>query len=195
MAADPSGNLFAAWLDLRAKGTQLYGARSTDGGEKWSPNVRVYSSPGGICAPSIAIAGDGTISVRWSNVIVKSHDAVHFDTAQKIGEGACLIDSGGLVIDRGTIWSAWRRDREVFLDRMGSPEARLGTGSDVAIASGSKGIYVAWTNGNAIEIHVPGAAQPLRIADQGAFVTLTWLADGILAAWEQSGSIVTQRIE
>ncbi len=198
MAADPFGNLFAVWPDLRAKGTQLYGSRSTDGGEKWSPNVRMDAASG--CDPSIAIAGDGMISVMWGNVIVRSHDGVHFEAAQKIGEGTWKLDAcpmgGGLVIYRGTIWSAWRRDRNVFLDRMGSPEERLGTGTDVAIAAGSKGIYVAWTNGPAIEIHVPGAAQPARIADDGAFVSLTWLADGsVLAAWEQNGSITTQRIE
>ena len=32
LAFDAQGNLIAAWLDLRAKGTQLYTARSTDGG-------------------------------------------------------------------------------------------------------------------------------------------------------------------
>jgi hypothetical protein len=213
MAADPAGNLFAVWLDLRAKGTQLYGARSIDGGETWSPNVRIYSSPDGsicqCCDPSIAIAGDATISVMWRNVIAgardmyvaSSHDGVHFDAAQKIGEGtwkldACPMDGGGVVIYRGTIWSAWRRERDVFVDRMGSAEERLGAGMDVAIASGSKGIYVAWTNGKTIEIHVPGAAQPLRIADDGAFVNLTQPSGGsILAAWEQNGSIATQRIE
>ena len=198
MAADPSGKLFAVWLDLRAKGTQLYGSRSADGGETWSPNVRIYSAPGGIYAPSIAIAGEGTISVMAGDLmnlyVTSSRDGVHFDAAQKIGEGT--MDGGGMVIYRGTIWSAWRRDRDVFIDRMGSAEERLGSGVDVAITSGSKGIYVAWSNGKAIEIHTPGAAQPARIADDGAFVNLTWLADGsILAAWEHDGSIVAQRIE
>src|SRR5688572_2680802 len=45
MVSRPDGTLFAAWLDLRDKGTQLYGARSTDGGLTWSKNVLVYSSP------------------------------------------------------------------------------------------------------------------------------------------------------
>jgi len=133
--------------------------------------------------------------------VASSHDGLHFDAAQKIGEGtwkldACPMDGGGLVIYRGTIWSAWRRDSDVFINRMGSAEEPLGTGVDVAIAAGSKGIYVAWTNGKAIEIHTPGAAQPTRITDDGAFVNLTWLADGsILAAWEQNGSIATRLIE
>ncbi len=198
MATDPNGNLFAVWLDQRAKGTQLYGARSANGGETWSPNVRIYSAPDGSSAPSIAIAGDGTISVMACDLtnmyVTSSHDGLHFDAARKIGQGT--MDGGGIVIDRGTIWSAWRRDGDVFLDRMGSPETRLGSGVDVAIAAGAKGIYVAWTNGKTIEIHTPGAAQPTRIAEEGAFINLTWLADGsILAAWEQNGSIITQRVE
>ena len=213
MAAGPSGELFAVWLDLRANGTKLYGARSTDGGETWSPNVRIYSSPDGTicqcCDPSIAISGDATITVMWRNLIAgardlyvaSSHDGVHFDAARKLGEGtwkldACPMDGGGMVIYRGTIWSAWRRDRDVFIHRMGSAEERLGAGADVAIAAGSKGIYVAWSQGPAIEIHVPGAAQPTRIAQEGAFVNLTPLADGsILAAWEQNGSIALQHVE
>ena len=37
---DGKGTLFAAWLDKRgAKGTKLYGARSTDAGATWSKNV------------------------------------------------------------------------------------------------------------------------------------------------------------
>src|SRR5260221_2643708 len=58
MTADTQGNLFAAWLDLREKGTRLYGARSTDGGLTWSRNVLVHASPEGTicqcCAPSVA---------------------------------------------------------------------------------------------------------------------------------------------
>ena len=33
--------VFAAWLDLRSKGTRLYGASSADGGATWSRNVLI----------------------------------------------------------------------------------------------------------------------------------------------------------
>src|SRR5580704_1709261 len=38
LAGDGRGNLFAAWLDQRGKGTQLYGAWSSDAGASWSKN-------------------------------------------------------------------------------------------------------------------------------------------------------------
>src|SRR2546426_12346557 len=41
MAAGGNGLLFATWLDLRSKGTRLYGASSKDGAT-WSKNVLVY---------------------------------------------------------------------------------------------------------------------------------------------------------
>src|SRR6478752_5388265 len=44
MAAGGNGLLFATWLDLRSKGTRLYGASSKDGGATWSRNVAVYES-------------------------------------------------------------------------------------------------------------------------------------------------------
>jgi len=57
-AADRSGLLVLAWLDLRAKGTRLYAAVSHDHGATWSPDRLVYASPSGTicqcCHPSIA---------------------------------------------------------------------------------------------------------------------------------------------
>src|SRR5262245_47441146 len=47
MAAGEQGTLFAAWLDLRGRGTQVYGSTSSDGGASWSPNRLVYASPSG----------------------------------------------------------------------------------------------------------------------------------------------------
>src|SRR4029453_15796112 len=44
MAAGGNDTLFAAWLDVRASGTRLYGSTSTNGGASWSPNRLVYES-------------------------------------------------------------------------------------------------------------------------------------------------------
>jgi hypothetical protein len=99
MAADESGNLFAAWLDLRSKGTKLYGSRSTDGGVTWSKNTLLYASSDGTicqcCDPSIAIGAGGQVAVMWRNVldgsrdfyIASSRDGVHFGVAQKSRSG------------------------------------------------------------------------------------------------------------
>ena len=47
MAAGGNNTLFATWLDLRKKGTRLYGSVSHDGGASWSANRLVYESPSG----------------------------------------------------------------------------------------------------------------------------------------------------
>jgi hypothetical protein len=213
MAADADGNLFAAWLDLRAAGTKLYGSRSSDGGRTWSKNVLVYESPDGTicqcCDPSLAIDERGRIAVMWRNVlggsrdlyVSSSRDGSQFGAPQKLGNGtwtlnACPMDGGGLATDHGRLISAWRRDGQVFLARPGEAETAIGTGKDVAIAAGANGVYVAWTNSGAIEILKPGTRKPVQLAADGAFVNLASLPDGsILAAWESNGSIETRRIE
>jgi len=106
------------------------------------------------------------------------------------------MDGGGLAVDHGRLVSAWRREGQVFLAPEGKPEVQVGDGKDVAIAAGKGGVYVAWTNGTAVEVLAPGAAKPIRLAADGAFVNLVTLADGsVLAAWEAGGSIETKRLE
>lgn len=213
MAADSHGNLFAAWLDLRSKGTKLYGSRSTDGGITWSKNVLIYASPDGTicecCDPSIAIDASGRISVMWRNALEGSRDmyvsssldGAKFAAPEKAGNGtwklnACPMDGGGLVVDHGKLVSAWRRDGEVFLAPAGKPETKIGSGKDVAITEGSKGPYVAWSSGPAIEVQIPGANAPSQLASNGSYVNLTTLPDGsVLAAWESNGVIETHRVE
>ena len=73
LASDGKGTLFAAWLDLRGDGTQLYGAFSHDAGTTWSKNQMLYKSPSGTicqcCHPSASFAKDGTLDVMWRNCL------------------------------------------------------------------------------------------------------------------------------
>ncbi len=210
IGSDPKGNLFAAWLDLRAKGTRLYGSRSVDGGITWSKNVLVYESPDGTicqcCHPSIAIDRLGRISVMWRNVmqgsrdlyVTSSTDGVHFEKAQKMGTGtwqlnACPMDGGGLAVDEQGPVSAWRRDGQIFLARPGEAETLLGAGKDVALAVGKKGLYTAWSGAGGIQVRLPGAKTAIPLNREGAFVNLLALPDGVvLAAWEHQGSLTVE---
>jgi hypothetical protein len=213
MVSRPDGTLFAAWLDLRGKGTQLYGARSTDGGLTWSKNVQVYASPERTicecCHPTLSVDDKGRFWAMWRNVIdgsrdlyaANSADGIHFEPAQRLGTGtwklnACPMDGGGLVVDSGEVISAWRRESDVFLSEGGSSEKKIATGKDVAIAHGKQGVYVAWTKDKAVEILTPKAGAPAVLASEGAFVNLVRLGDGsVLAAWETNGSIETKRLD
>ncbi len=212
MAADAHDNVFAAWLDLREKGTRLYGARSTDAGRTWSKNEPIYAPPDGTicecCDPSLAIDERGGIWAMWRNAVggardlylSHSTDGAHFSSAQKLGKGtwileACPMDGGALAIERGQPVSAWRRASEVFLASPGQAESRLGEGKDVAMAVGAKGPYVAWVTDKGLQIHAPGAAAARKVSDDGAYPNLVSLPDGaVLAAWEEKGSIRVERL-
>jgi hypothetical protein len=209
MIALPGDGLYAVWLDLRAQGTRLYGARSSDGGRTWTKNTLVYASPDGTicqcCHPSLALAGDGRIWAMWRNALggardlyaASSADGVRFDGARRLGEGewklnACPMDGGGFAIAADGPVSAWRREGDLYLAEPGRPEQRIGTGKDVALARTARGVWTAWTSKTgAIEARRPGAATQ-TLAAEGAFVSLTPLPGGnVLAAWERSGAIET----
>ena len=214
MAAAPDGSLFAVWLDLRSKGTKLYGSKSTDGGMTWSKNVEVYASPGGTicqcCHPTLSIDAQGRIHAMWRNVIdgsrdfyeTSSTDGVHFTAARKLGSGtwkldACPMDGGGLAIEEdGKVISAWRRETDIYLAE-GATERRIGPGKDVALALTTKHeTYLAWTRDGGIEALTPKSAQPVAVAKEGGFVTLLALPGGVvLAAWETHESIECKRLD
>jgi BNR repeat-like domain len=216
MTAAPDGSLFAAWLDLRATGTRLYGAKSTDGGITWSKNVAMYTSPDGTicqcCHPTLAVDSSGRVFGMWRNVVdgsrdfyvTSSTDGVHFDAAaRKLGEGtwklnACPMDGGGLAVEDGKITSAWRRDGEIFLTEPGvAAERRVGTGKDVALARNHKHqTYLVWTKDGGLQVLMPDSREPVALSADGAFATLVALEDGgVLAAWETHDSIETKRLD
>ena len=213
MAVDSKGELIAVWLDLRDQGTRLYGARSKDSGASWSKNFVVYESPSGsicqCCHPALSIDENGGVWVMWRNVVdgsrdlyvANAKDGIHFEQAQKLGEGtwkleACPMDGGGLVVESGKVYSAWRRGSDVYVTSPELAEKKVGTGKDIAITRGQAGTYVAWTQDGGIQLQAPSAATPVTLAKEGGFVNLVKLTDGsVLAAWETKTSIETARVK
>ncbi len=212
LAADPEGHVALAWLDDRiAGGKRLWGAFSNDSGATWSKNVMLYESPSGTicqcCAPSLAALGYGEFAVMWRNVIdgsrdlytMRIRDGKPVSAAAKSGSGtwkldACPMDGVGLAVRNGELYSAWRREHDVYLAEPGKPEIKLGAGMDVAFAVNARGSYVAWTTPQGIAAHVPGSDTPLQISQSGAFPALVTLPDGaVLAAWEENGAISFHR--
>jgi hypothetical protein len=132
--------------------------------------------------------------------LTSTSDFVHFSAPQKLGEGtwkleACPMDGGSLVNDHGRMISAWRRGTEVFLAEPGHAEMSLGEGHDVAMAAGPKGAYVMWAAKEGIELMRPGAKSAVQIAGEGGFPNLVALEDGgMLAAWEEKGTIRVERL-
>lgn len=205
--------LFAAWLDLRSKGTKLYGSLSRDGGRSWAKNVLVYESPSATicecCHPSVAIGPSGAVTVMFRNAgngardmyITGSADGVTFTTARKLGQGswmlnACPMDGGGLAFDaQGMPVTTWRREKQIYLAGAAGAEKLLGDGKDAALAAGTKGVYVAWTAPNGVVAIVPGADAPTLLSGElrAGFPQLLPLASGnVLAAWESKGRLEFQ---
>jgi hypothetical protein len=119
-----------------------------------------------------------------------------FTSAEKLGAGtwhldACPMDGGGLAITpQGRIISTWRRGNDVYIAPAGGKETLIHEGKNPSIASGSEGIYVAWTSPEGVFARVPGYAEPVTLDADGAFVQLIAIPHGpILAAWERKGTL------
>lgn len=210
LAADAEGNVAAVWLDLRTKGTRLFGATSKDGGATWSANFKVYESPDGTicqcCHPSLAALGKGEFAVMFRNVLAGCRDMyVSRITGskvtaepQKAGSGtwtinACPMDGGGIAQSNGKIVTAWRRDQDVFLASANGGETRLGPGKDVALAANGGSVYAVWNHAGVIKAHAAGREEEL--AREGAFPSVAALpGSGALAAWEEKGAIALKRL-
>ena len=210
LAADNRGNLFAAWLDQRGQGVQLYGAWSTDSGATWSKNVKVYESPDGTicqcCHPTAVFTENGNVEVMWRNVLQGSRDFYvmtsdtnhHFSAPQKVGDGtwkinACPMDGGGMVRDHGRTTTVWRRENGIFLDEPGQPETRIGDGKDVTLAVAGGTPYAAWIKDTELVLWRNGKQEV--IASPAAFPNLAALPHGgVLLAWEADNGVSVRRI-
>jgi hypothetical protein len=196
MISGQGGILFAAWLDLRGKGTRLFGATSRDMGVTWSKNMLVYESPDGhiceCCHPTAMVSADGRFHVMFRNWLdgsrdmydaISTPDHARFEAA-KLGEGtwklnACPMDGGSLF----TGGSVWRRDGAIYFATTGKPEVELGKGKDASATMVKDELFAAWSEGTAIRTN--GGK---TLTEDGAFVNIAG-TDIVIAAWEAKGSI------
>jgi hypothetical protein len=198
------------WLDLREKGTRLYGAFSNDAGATWSKNRLVYESPDGTicqcCHPSLVPLGKGEFVVMFRNAVAGCRDMYLVtlrdgepSKALKLGLGswelnACPMDGGGLAVAKGRVVTAWRRGEEIYLAPVGESEIKLGSGKDVALAASGPELFAVWTRSGAIEAWNGGATK--QVSKAGAFPSLVALPHGgAFAAWEENGEIKTLKLK
>ena len=223
MASGEDGSLWCVWLDLRDKKTEIYAARSADGGDTWEPNIRVYQSPDGsvcqCCHPSVIVNGT-TLVIMFRNllggnrdmyVVSSADNGKSFTTAEKLGHGtwpldACPMDGGMLAaLSHNTIETAWRRDDKIYLaTNTAAPEVLLGHGQQPWIAGTSKGSVIVWTTGREGDLMVrkPGSHQPQKLASSARdpiVVTSSNSASSAICCWESKNGdnvqIAVQRIE
>jgi hypothetical protein len=165
MAVATDGETWCVWLDLRNERTELYAAKTMDGGATWSANQLVYRSPEKsiceCCHPSISIH-EKTLQVLFRNSLAGNRDmylatiehkpdAVSIETKQMGTESwklnACPMDGGMLAIDKhGLVSTVWRRGREIFAaTNDGSDEQLLGMGEQPWIADTKDGPVAVWS--------------------------------------------------
>jgi hypothetical protein len=209
MAAHGS-TVVTAWLDLRAKGTQLYASISSDAGRTWGSNVLVYQSPSGTicqcCHPSLAITDAGEILVMFRNALDGHRDFYlargtggAFGPALKLGTGTWALDTcpmdGGAVraSTKGDVTTVWRREQTVYLAAPGEPESIVGDGMNPALAISSSGPVVAWNASKGLTVSAAGQA-PVLLDATGKFAALTPTSGGVVAAWETGEGVVARHL-
>lgn len=214
MGAGLGNTLFVAWLDLRGKGTQVFGAASVDGGKTWSSNLRIYTSPSGsvceCCHPSVHIDERDRIFVMFRNSLHGNRDmyVVHsdnlgdtFSAASKLGSAswklnACPMDGGSIAVRGETVVAAWRREGTVYHSTIGGTEIPLGPGKQPVVLSTRRGVVVAWTEGKTL-YWLRENEKDARNLDAGiAYPSLVELPDGeILLAGEHGGTVVVDHLK
>ena len=219
MASAPDGTVFATWLDLRNRRTEIYGASSKDGGKTWESDVLVYRSPEKsiceCCHPSVAFGPDGTLHVMWRNQLGGKRDLYlassldggkTFRPAQKLGRGtwalnACPMDGGAVAVGPdGQVETVWMRAGSMFAARPGEAERDLGRGVQGWVAAGPRGAYAVWLEkrpGKLLAL-TPSGGSPLVLAEQAGDPAIAAAPGGhgpVVAVWEAKtgeGGILAQ---
>lgn len=154
--------LYAVWLDLRDKHNKIFGARSTDGGQSWSKNQMIYTSPDTTvcecCKPSVIVKGNNVYVMfrNWLNgnrdlyLIQSNNGGLTFNEAQKLGNGSwalngCPMDGGGLVVQDNSVQTVWNRKGKIYACEAGRPEKEIGEGKGCTLEIVNGKTVYAWT--------------------------------------------------
>jgi hypothetical protein len=131
MAVNGIGNIYIAWRDSRSDPNgDIYFANSSDGGNSFSPNVKVNDDGMGLVlqyTPSIAVDGSGNIYIAWGDYrddaigdlyFANSTDGGNtFSTNKKVNDDVGSATQGwpSIAVDgTGNIYIAWGDDRNHF---------------------------------------------------------------------------------
>jgi hypothetical protein len=203
LAGDGRGLVAAVWLDLRGKGTELWGRFSHDGGATWAADASIYQSPDGhiceCCVPSVVIGAKGEIAAMWRNWLGGSRDmwaaistdgGKTFPKPQKLGTGSwplngCPMDGGGMTFDAaGALAAVWRREGTVYSTSAAAPETRLAAGAQQpVIARARGGLAIAYEKAGEI-ILVVGSQSPKSLGKGRTPALAANNAGQAFVAWE-----------
>jgi BNR repeat-like domain len=219
MVSDGKGLVYAAWLDLRNKGTELWGASSRDGGRTWSRNFLIYQSPDGTicqcCHPTLASDGAGRLWAMWRNAVGGSRDLYFassrdggetFSSATKLGSGtwrlnACPMDGGhALVLPDGELLTTWRRDKSLFASDGKGERLLSAMGLHPVVGWNGNSPFYVWQEGKQLRWR-QGDKPAELFASNGAFASVAAAAPSqpAVVVWEGNvdgaKTIFARRIE
>ena len=206
LAAHKNGIVYVAWLDLRNGKTELFGAKSLDGGRDWEENRLIYRSPDGTicecCHPTVRFTPGGEVVVMWRNWLDGSRDLYRaissdggetFGVAAKLGTGtwplaACPMDGGNFDISpKGPVY-AWRRERRLYLTTPGSAETPIAEGTHPIVVSAGEHLQIFWQEKGNLYWKIGIGGKPTLLAENAGFLSAVRLPgeNKTLATWEQS---------
>ena len=197
---------FAAWLDLRNKHNEIYGASSADAGKTWSRNQLIYASPDTTvcecCKPSVAVRGNNVYVMfrNWLNgnrdlyLIESSNNGASFNNAMKLGNNnwplnGCPMDGGGLVVnDKGTPETVWRREKTIYTCEPGGAETAIGKGRSCTLESvDGKNVYAWSEDGKVVVLNASGRK---TILGKGSMPVLKSVSpSAVLCVWQTEDQI------
>jgi len=119
LAIDSSDIIYAVWDDPLPGNGEIYGKRSTDGGETWDATKRLTWTSGWSSNPDIAIAPPNTIHVVWSAEIPGDLELFYRRSP-----------------DGGETWDA---TRQLTWNTEASSSPSIGTDS-------ANGVHIVWTD-------------------------------------------------
>ena len=204
LAGDGRGLVAAVWLDLRGKGTELWGRVSRDGGATWAGDLSIYQSPDGhiceCCVPNVAISPTGEIAAMWRNWLggsrdlytATSRDGRTFSPAQKLGTGTwklngCPMDGGSIAFTaQKQMLTAWRREGTVFTASGLEAEKLLApNAAQPLIVTNAGRQALLWEAGGSLWIKADDA-KPGILAARGRMASGAAFGKGFIVTWEQA---------
>jgi len=91
---DTNGNIYVVWIDYRNGNSDIYFAKSTDGGNSFETNVRVDDTGSSIVEqlnPSIATDQNGNIYIVWQDNRNGSYDTYFAKGAELSSDGPSMV--------------------------------------------------------------------------------------------------------
>lgn len=209
VASEGDSNLFAVWLDLRGnKRNKLYAALSSDGGNTWTKNMKVYESPDSTicecCRVSVAMRDDNVFVMfrnqlygkRDLHIITSKDGGRTFSMPEKLGIGSwalngCPMDGGSLTLTpNGKIQTVWRRKSKIYSCEPGEREVEIGEGKDCTITNvDGKNVY-AWVKDGEIICKLP--AGTMKNLGKGNSPSLISIGNGqVMCVWEDDNHLLS----